>query len=74
MRQLKYDVFGRNVLVVRKDEKWSVFYVELDGKRRPADDIMIPPITKESEIELWLADLCHEWSTPRSPSVKRLDK
>jgi hypothetical protein len=74
MKQVRLDVFGREVLVVRQDENWSVFYVGLDGKRRPAGDIMIPPIIKESEIERWLADLCHEWSTQKHPSVKRLDK
>jgi hypothetical protein len=74
MKQLGYDVFGRDVIVVRQEEKWLVFYVGLDGKRRPADDIVIPPVTKESEIERWLSDLCHEWSTQRHPSVKRLDK
>jgi hypothetical protein len=74
MKQLRLDVFGREVLVVRQDEKWSVFYVGLDGKRRPADDIIIPSITKESEIERYLADLCHEWSSQRHQSVKSLDK
>ena len=74
MKQLRLDVFGREVLVVRQDENWSVFYVGLDGKRRFAGDIMIQPIIKEWEIERWLADLCHEWSTKKHPSVKRLDK
>ncbi len=74
VNHMRFDVFGRDVLVERRDEKWSVFYVGLDGKRLPADDIIIPPNTKESEIERWLADLCHEWSTQSRPSVKRLDK
>jgi hypothetical protein len=74
VKQLSFDVFGRDVLVVRRDEKWSVLYVGLDGKRLPADDIIIPPDARESEIERWLADLCHEWSTQSRPSVKRLDK
>ncbi len=74
MKSLRLNVFGREVLVVRQDEKWSVFYVGPDGKKRPAADIMIPPATKESEIERWLADLCHEWSSLKHPSVTRLDK
>jgi len=74
MSQLRFDVFGREVLALRKDDRWSVFYVGMDGKRLPADDIMIPSTAKESEIERWLADLCHEWSTQNHPTVKRLGK
>jgi hypothetical protein len=70
--RLKLDVFGRSVLVERDDDAWVVFYLSGDGKRRRADDIFIPSTVSESEIERWVADLCHEWATPRNPSVVRI--
>ena len=69
---LKLDVFGRSVLVERIAGAWQVFYLGGDGKRRRADDIFIPDTVPESEIERFVADLCHEWATPRNPSVVRI--
>jgi hypothetical protein len=72
MTRLKLDVFGRSVLVERDAEAWVVFYLSTDGKRRRANDIFIPSTVSESEIERFVADLCHEWATPRNPNVVRI--
>ena len=72
MTSLKLDVFGRRVLVVKSEKDWSAFYLGNEGKRRPAADIVIPPSLSESEVEQYIADLCHEWATERHPHVKRL--
>lgn len=72
MTPLKLDVFGRSVLVERHASGWEVFYLGGDGKRRHADDIFIPSAVPESEIERFVADLCHEWVTSRNPSVRRV--
>ena len=69
---IKLDVYGRLVLVTRAKEGWQVYYVSGDGKRRAADDIVIPSFVKEMEIERYLADLCHEWETKDHPEVRRL--
>lgn len=74
MRQsYKYNVFGRQVLAVRSDTGWRVFYVGSEGKRRLAEDIVIPGDVSESAVEQYLSDLCHEWATKRNPRVVRLD-
>jgi hypothetical protein len=73
MKSLKFDVFGRRVLVVGSDTGWSVFYLGTEGKRRPAWDIVVPNSVSEAEVEQYLADLCHEWATERHPDVKRLE-
>jgi hypothetical protein len=72
MTSFTLDVFGRNVLVVGPENGWQAFYVGNDGKRRPATEIIIPPFLSESELEEYIADLCHEWATERHPEVKRL--
>jgi hypothetical protein len=73
MKSIRFDVFGRRVLVVESEAGWSVFYLGTEGKRRPAHDIRVPPSVSESELERYLADLCHEWATERYPDVRRLE-
>ena len=73
MKSLRFDVFGREVLVVESTKGWTAHYVSADGKRRPATDIVLPSELAESDIEQYLGDLCHEWATDRYPGVRRLD-
>ncbi len=72
MKSMKFDVFGRPVLVVKAEAGWSVFYLGPEGKSRPAHDIVVPEFVTEAEIERYLADVCHEWATERHPDVRRL--
>ncbi len=51
---------------------WATFYLGVEGKRRPATEIVVPQDIPESEIEQYLGDLCHEWATKQHPDVKRL--
>ena len=73
MKTLKFDVFGRDILVVEKDGGWEAFYLGNEGKRRVAKDIVVPSSITESEMIQYLDDLCHEWATDRNNSVKRVD-
>ena len=66
-------MFGRVVLVAESEGGWVVFYSGVEGKRRPARDIVLPPDILESEIEQYLGDLCHEWANEQHPDVRRLD-
>jgi len=70
---IKLDVFGRHVLAERTDYGWQMYYISREGKRRPADDLMVPSFVTESEIERFLADLCHEWETMAHSEVRRLE-
>jgi hypothetical protein len=72
VKSIKFDVFGRPVLVVKAEGSWSVFYLGPEGKRRPAHDIVVPESVTEAEIERYLADVRHEWATERHPDVRRL--
>jgi hypothetical protein len=70
---MKFDVFGRLILVADSGNGWAVFYLGVEGKKRPAADIVVPAEIPESEIEQYLGDICHEWATEQHPYVKRLD-
>lgn len=69
---LELDVFGRRVLVLRRHDQWVVFYLGNEGKRRPANDLVIPADFLEREIPQYLADICHEWAMPQHPDVRVL--
>ena len=73
MKRLKFDVFGRDVHIERRRDRWQAYYPGNDGKRRPATDITVPSSIAEAELLQYLDDLCHEWATARHPSVKRID-
>ena len=72
METLEFDVFGRRVLVSRKNGRWTAFYSGAEGKRRIATDIIIPASTAEADLEQYLADLCHEWATASHPNVTKV--
>ena len=73
MKSLKFDVFGRLVLIVETDSGWQAFYAGSEGKRRPARDITVPSNITEATMAQYLDDLCHEWATDRNNCVKRVD-
>jgi hypothetical protein len=73
MITLKFDVFGRDVLIVKTENGWQAFYLGDEGKRRPARDIVVPPNIAESKLTQYLEDLCHEWATERNQKVIRVD-
>ena len=73
MKTLKFDVFGRLVLVSESTTGWAAFYLGAEGKRRPAKDIVVPPGILASEVERYLGDLCHEWATEQHPNVELLN-
>ena len=47
---LKFDVFGRDVLIVEKDGGWEAFYLGNEGKRRIAKDITVPSGITETDL------------------------
>ena len=73
MNSIKINVYGRVVTVEKTDDGWAVFYPGTDGRRRPAEDLVIPDFIDESELEIYLSDLCHEWASAKHPAVRRLE-
>jgi hypothetical protein len=73
MQAIRVDVFGRQVVVEESARGWLVFYVGQEGKRRLAEDIVVPRSVAAEDMVQYLADLCHEWASARHPQVKRLE-
>ena len=71
MASMKFNVFGRIVLVERRQNEWSAYYPGTDGKRRHAS-FVIPSFIEDSELEQYLGDIFHESASPKNPDVVRL--
>ena len=70
VRIFRLDVYGRDALVEHDTKGWRAFYIGAEGKRRGADDIIIPPRVREGELVRYIADLCHEWAEPGHGEVR----
>ena len=72
-KSFKLDVFGKLVLAIHTNDGWEMFYLSEGGKRRLATEIFFPNFVKETEIENYIEDICHEWATEKHPNVRRLN-
>ncbi|KGS08413.1 DUF7661 family protein [Burkholderia sp. ABCPW 111] len=72
MTTLRFDVFGKQILVERAQDRWVPFYPGSDGKRRPAH-FVIPDFLEAEELGQYLGDLFHESATPDNGDVRCLD-
>ncbi|MCO8624357.1 DUF7661 family protein [Burkholderia multivorans] len=66
--EYRFNAFGRRLAVVRHDDRWVVFDLGVEDKRRPAD-LPIPPTLAADELAQYLGDLLHETATPRNGEV-----
>ena len=71
MDALRFNVFGRIVLIRREGDLWQAYAVGADGKRSPAG-FVVPAFVEEAELEQFLYDLFHESATPGNGDVRRL--
>lgn len=71
MHALRFNVFGKLVVVSGRPGAWQAFYSGNDGTRRPADFVIPADITEDGLAD-YLADLFHEDATPRRNTVERL--
>jgi hypothetical protein len=70
-KTIKLDVFGKLVLAINTNDGWEMFYLSEGGKRRLATEIYVPKFVKETEIENYIEDICHEWATEKHPNDLR---
>ncbi len=70
---MKFNVFGRQVVLSRNEAAWTVWYLGPEGKRRPAPDLVVPASVTDSDMAVYLGDICHEWAREQHPGVRRLD-
>jgi hypothetical protein len=61
---MRFDVYGRFQLeVVRAGAEWTIYRLE-NGRRRPMNDLVIPPDTPTDDVLRYLDDLLHELAEP----------
>jgi hypothetical protein len=71
MTRLHFDVYGRFVVdLERRDGRWVATYVG-EGRRRPAEDVLVPPEATEDSLADHLDVLFHEYARP-GQVVRRL--
>ncbi|MES2353277.1 MAG: hypothetical protein V4568_02560 [Pseudomonadota bacterium] len=70
---IKFNVFGRIVLVERGVNGWRSYYPGPEGKKRPAD-FVIPDFVTANELAQYLDDLFHEDARPGHTAVIRLEE
>jgi hypothetical protein len=59
---MKFDIYGRFQVEVRRENgEWIVNRAEL-GKRTRLNDVIIPPDVAAQEIATWLDDVFHEYA------------
>lgn len=71
MKPLRFNVFGRIVVIQREGAKWEAYAVGSDGKRSPAA-FVVPDFVEEDELEQYLFDLVHESAAPSNGDVRRI--
>lgn len=72
MSELRFEVYGRNIAVQSTETGRKCFLLGVDGKRRPAHDIVVPDFVADEDVLQFLADLLHECATPAHGTPKRL--
>jgi hypothetical protein len=72
-KAIKLNAYGRRIYIERVNDEWISFYQSIEGKRRRANDLIIPADLDRDEVVTWIADLLHESATERNPRVEVLD-
>jgi hypothetical protein len=61
---MKFNIYGRfQVDVRREDDAWAVYRAEL-GKRTLCADVFIPPDVPAEALAIYLDDIFHEYAGP----------
>ncbi|MGS0891405.1 DUF7661 family protein [Burkholderia stagnalis] len=66
--EYRFNAFGRLLAVVRANDRWTVFDLGAEGKRRPAN-LQIPSTIAADELAQYLGDLLHENASPKYNDV-----
>ncbi|WP_175654641.1 DUF7661 family protein [Burkholderia ambifaria] len=66
--EYRFNAFGRLLSVVRSNDRWAVFDLGAEGKRRPGN-LQIPSALAADELAQYLGDLLHEDASPKCHDV-----
>jgi len=68
----KFDVFGTVISIHKKDGEWLLFKESVTGIRSRVYDVVIPSELESCELEKYLDDIYHKYSSERHPKVKQI--
>lgn len=66
---IKFNVFGKQMSVLKKEHAWQLFNESDTGIRSRVYDVVIPADLKPAELATYLDDIYHEFSTEKHPKV-----
>ena len=69
---IKFDVFGKVMVVERKDNEWLLYKKTGGGLKIRINEIAIPGDMKENDLEYFLDDMYHELASLENPAVVRV--
>jgi hypothetical protein len=69
---MKINAYGKIIEIVRGDDKWHVYYLGSEGKKRYANDIVIPSSLKQCDLINYLEDLFHESTNHGNSTIKEI--
>ena len=69
---IKFNVFGKQMSVLKKNEEWQLFNESDTGIRSRVYDVVIPSELKSTELGTFLDDIYHEYSSEKHPDVFKI--
>ncbi len=66
---IKFNVFGKQMSVLKKDEEWQLFNESDTGIRSRVYDVVIPADLESTKLGTYLDDIYHEYSSDKHPCV-----
>ena len=67
--QLKFNVFGKVMSVYKTHQGWQLYNESDTGIRARVYDVVIPDDLTETQLEGYLDDIYHEYSSNKHPKV-----
>ncbi|NMP29928.1 hypothetical protein HII17_00015 [Thalassotalea sp. M1531] len=69
---IKFNVFGKQMSVLKKEQEWQLFNESDTGIRSRVYDVVIPSDLDSTQLETYLDDIFHEYSSDKHPKVIRV--
>ena len=69
---IKFNVFGKQMSVLKKEQEWQLFNESATGIHSRVYDVVIPSDLESTELETYLDDIYHEYSTDKHPRVIKI--
>jgi hypothetical protein len=69
---IKFNVFGKSMSILKKDEEWQLFNESDTGMRSRVYDVVIPSDLEPTELGTYLDDIYHEYSSEKYPDVIKI--